>query len=231
MRRSLLIIVAFILGLVALTQLPVGQAQVLPFVHSSYLAAVFKALPTPTSPPSPTPEPVPPDPADIVLYISEVPSGYATDDDYILTNEDAAKNYDDPKAALRAFKEQGREIAYFRSFEHESIFNPATRFAEQVTRYLTPEGAIAGDDAFIKRAEKDGAKAISFPTLDGRTRAYRQSIKSGGSIIYLYIITVQRGRFDMTIQVQCFDFEADVSVVESRARLASRKLARFVPEP
>lgn len=190
-----------------------------------YLPAVQAA------PPSLTPEPAPADPAAIVLHISEVPSGYSTDDDYTVTNEDAAKNYDDPKAALKAFKEQGREIAYFRSFEHQSIFNPATRFAEQVTRYVTPEGALAGDDFYIKRVEKEGGKAISFPDLDGRTRAYRQTIKDGKNTIYLYVIAVTRGRFSMTIQVQCFDFEADVKVVESRARLASKKLVRFVPNP
>jgi hypothetical protein len=72
-------------------------------------------------------------------------SGYVLDTSKEITNAEAAKSYHDPKAAAKAFQQQGRVTSWFRIFTStDYLFSDALGVGNPAIRYLTVDGASQG---------------------------------------------------------------------------------------
>lgn len=167
----------------------------------SYLSAVFHVVPTPT--PSPIPTPIPPDISALVIQLHEMRSGYVQDEFEVVTNADAAKTYADPKAATAAFVAQGRETSWYTSYSStDYLFSDAIGVADQVYRYLTPEGAEAGQAYSLAEAQRDKPdfKPFNVSTPCCPTFGLRRTFKLNGLNADQYLISVRIGRYVAEIQ-------------------------------
>lgn len=167
----------------------------------SYLSAVFHIVPTLT--PSPVPTPIPPDISTLVIQLGEMKSGYVQDEFHVSTNADAAKTYHDPKAAAAAFIAQGRETSWYTAYSStDYVFSDAIGVADQVYRYLTPEGAAAGQAYTLAERQRDypDFKPFNVSTPCCPTIGLRRTFRSGNFNYDQYLISVRVGRYVMEVQ-------------------------------
>jgi hypothetical protein len=168
---------------------------------TSYLALVFHIVPTPT--PTPIPTPVPPAIETLVIQLSEMKSGYVRDDWREITNADAAKTYANPKAAAAAFVTQGRETSWYTQYSSSDYaFSDAIGVANQLYRYLTPDGAAAGQAATIAESIHDHPdyRPFNISTPCCPTIGLRRTFSSGGYTIDQFLISVRIGRYVTEVQ-------------------------------
>lgn len=173
----------------------------------SYLSAVFHLVPTPTLTPVPTvtpvPTPVPPDISTLVIQLSEMKSGYVRDEWHPVTNADAAKTYANPKDAATAFVAQGRETSWFAAYTSTDYpFTDALGVGNQVFRYLTTDGAAAGQAYSLAEAQRDRPdyRPFNISTPCCPTFGLRRTFKSGSLTIDQFLISVRIGRYVTEVQ-------------------------------
>lgn len=160
---------------------------------TSYLAMVFAY-----TPPTPIPTPVPPDISTLVIQLSQMKSGYVRDTWEALTNADAAKNYANPKAAAAAFIAQGRETSWLAAYNStDYAFSDALVVSNQVFRYLTPDGAGAGQAYTVAEIVHDHPDFrpfnLSVPCCP--TIALRRTFKQDTFNLDHFLIISQVGRY------------------------------------
>lgn len=193
---------------------------------SSYLALVFQ-----DTPPTPIPTPVPPDISTLVIQLREMKSGYTQDEFHIATNADAAKTYHDPKAAAAAFIAQGRETSwYVRYGSTDYAFSDALGVASQVYRYLTPEGAAAGQAYTLAEHQLDHPdfRPFNVSTPCCPTVGLRRTFRSGNFNYDQYLISARVGRYVMDVQTIGLLGSIDVSRAVYYAQL---ELDHLTPVP
>ena len=193
----------------------------------NYLAMVFHIVPTPT--PSPIPTPIPPPLETLTIQLSEMKSGYTLDASQVVTNAQAAQTYKDPKAALKAFQQQGRETSYYvRYLSTDYLFSDAVGVADQVYRYTSAAGAVQGQAYSLAetRRDKPDFRPFNVSTPCCPTVGLRRTFTDNGSTFDQFLISIQVGRY--VIDVQSIGLSGSLSV--SRAIYYSQLALNHVYE-
>lgn len=154
--------------------------------------------------PTPIPTPIPLVLSSLVIQISEMKSGYTLDTFQELTNADAAKGYKDPKGALRAFAEQGRESSWRAVyFSTDYLFSDAVGVSSQVTRYLTVDGATLGFQYTVGKAQQDHAdyRLFNITAPCCPVVGFRRTFTDDGLTYDQFDIITQARRYVSDVQV------------------------------
>lgn len=198
MRQRVMVVVAFVAGVVILAtpDCAISRCVYLPVVQYS-------------PPPTPTPIPMTPVPAPIsslVIQPSDMSSAYNVDEFAEVTNAEAAKTYKDPKAALRAFQAQGRETSFYAGYSADFPFFGALGVSDQVYRYSSPAGAVAGQAYTIAEHRRDhpGYQPFTFGFPCCPTQAFYRTFVDGEDTYEQYLFSVQVGRYITDVQVVAF---------------------------
>lgn len=157
----------------------------------------------PTEVPTPTTIPDPPM-SGLVILITDIPSGFAIDEARAIENDEAAEGYPDPAAALAAFQAQGRETSWFVRFSsRDYLFSGPTNIADQAIRFITPEGAAAGQDYVLAEVvrERPDYQFIFIAPLGERTVAMRRTFVDQGYTWVQYFFSIRQGRYVTDAQV------------------------------
>lgn len=190
--------------------------------NTNYLAMVFHLVP-----PTPIPTPTPPDIATLVIQLSEMRSGYVRDTWRPISNVDAAKTYRDPKAAAAAFVTQGREISWNVIYSSTDYpFSDALVVGDQLFRYLTPDGAAAGQAYTLAEAQRDHPdyRPFNVSTPCCPTVGLRRTFKSGTTNLDQFLVSVRVGRYVTDVQVGGISGSLTTSRVIYYAQLAVNHL-------
>lgn len=190
--------------------------------NTNYLAMVMHIVP-----PTPIPTPVPPAMESLVIQLSEMRSGYVRDTWQPISNADAAKSYRDPKAAAAAFIAQGRETSWNVLYSSRDYpFSDALVVGNQLFRYLTPDGAVAGQAYTLAEAQRDRPdyRPFNVSTPCCPTVGLRRTFKSGTTNLDQFLVSVRVGRYVTNVQVGGISGSITVSRVIYYAQLAINHL-------
>ena len=230
MRRAAAALIAVIALLVAIglvrAQPPGCQQGEFALSCTTYAPVVIVPPPTRTSSPTPappTPTPVPPPLSAIVLQPADVSSDYLIDEFREFKNDEAAKGYANPKAALVAFAQQGRESSWIARYF--SAFDNPLGISDQGIRYLTEAGADAGLEYVIAdvRADHPDAAPFSFSVGD-RTVALSWGFISNGHAYNEYYYAIRKGRYITLVWVIGYQADLTVSIANVFARKSEARL-------
>lgn len=221
-----LVCIALLLVGRALAQQPdcsVQQCLYLPVVEHNIVPT---DTPTATAIPTETPVPVP-DISGTTLQLVDVPPGFAVEEARVIENAEAAEGYPDPDAALVAFQQQGRETSFFVSFfSNDYLFSGPVGIADQAVRFMTPEGANAGQDYILAEVvrERPDYQGVFIGDLGDRTVAMRRIYTDQGRTWVQYYFSIRKGRYITSVQVLGLASalqasEADDYAVKALARL------------
>lgn len=178
---------------------------------------------TPTNTPLPTVTPIPPPLSEIVIQPFQVSSSYTIDEFREVKNDEAAKSYLDPKAALKAFQAQARESSWYARYL-SSFLNPLG-IGSQGIRYLTTAGADAGFDYSVLDERTEFPDYIEFSLSAGeRSSALRRGFIENGKAYYLYLFHIRKGRYVAIVRVAGYQADLTYSIAVSYARKAEARL-------